>query len=98
MQTFLQRFAALVLCVLHGFDRLRFRGSKRLLCHPGGVHNYLWQAQVLLKDYKSYAKDTTATLCRAVETQAQEAGLYRYLNNCRESKEETALRVAAEQG
>jgi hypothetical protein len=53
--------------------------------------------QVLHKDYNSYAKDTTLTLCKAVEAEAKQAGLYRYLNNGQESKEEVALRLAAEQ-
>jgi hypothetical protein len=97
MNGFLQRFGAFVLGMLHGFDRLRLRGSKRLLCNPGGVFSYLWQVQVPLKDYKAYAKQTTVALCKAIEVQAKQAGLYRYLNNSKESKEEVALRMAAEQ-
>jgi hypothetical protein len=95
MNSFLQRFRSIVSGVLHGFDRLRFRGSKRLLCHPGGFFNFLWQIQVPLRDYKSYARETTVALCKAVETQAKQAGLYIYLNNSHESKEELALRQAA---
>jgi hypothetical protein len=98
MKSFLQRFGSLVLGILHGFDRLRFRGSKRLLCNPGGVSSFLWQSQVQLKDYKSFAKETTVELCKAIETEAKQAGIYEYLNNSQESKEETALRLAAEHG
>jgi hypothetical protein len=98
MKSFLQRFGSLVLGVLHGFDRLRLRGSKRLLCNPGGVFSFLAQVQVPLKDYKTYAKETTLALCQAIETDAKRAGLYHYLNNGHQSKEETALRLAAEQG
>ncbi len=98
MKSFLQRFGSLVLGVLHGFDRLRLRGSKRQLCNPGGAASFLRYVDVLLKDYKSYAKRTTLTLCKAIETEAKQAGLYRYLNNCQESKEEVALHLAAEHG
>jgi hypothetical protein len=98
MKSFLPRLGSLVLGVLHGFDRLRFRGSKRLLCTPGGVFSFLAQGPVLLKDYKTYAKQTTVALCQAVEAQAKQAGLYHYLNNGHESKEQTALRLAAERG
>ena len=98
MKLFLQRFGALILGVLHGFDRLRLRGSKRQLCNPGGADSYLSYIRVPLKDYKSYAKDTTLTLCQAIETEAKEAGLYHYLNNSQESKEEVALRLADEHG
>jgi hypothetical protein len=81
MKSFLQRFGALVLGVLHGFDRLRFRGSKRQLCNAAGVLSYLAHLRVSLVDYKEhYARDTTLTLCRAIETEAKQAGLYRYLN------------------
>ena len=98
MKSFLQRFGSLVLGVLHGFDRLRFRGSKRLLCYPAGVLTYLWQLPVPLVDYKQfYAKQITVSLCRAVEADAERAGLYRFLDNCQEEKEEVALRMAAEQ-
>jgi len=96
MRSFLQRFGSLILGVLHGFDRLRLRGSRRLLCNPGGVSSFLSQVPVPLKDYKSYAKETTVALCKTIETEAKQAGLYQYLNNCQESKEETALRLAAE--
>ncbi len=95
MKSFLQRFGSLVLGVLHGFDRMRFRGSKRLLCNEGGVINFLRQVQVPLKDYKSYAKETTLALCKSIETKAKQAGQYLYVNNSKESKEELALRLAA---
>ena len=98
MQAFLQRFAAFVLGVLHGFDRLRFRGSKRQLCHPSGMRSWLGHVGILLKDYKLYARDTTAALCHALEAPAEQEGLYRYLNNSRDSKEEIALQMAAQQG
>ena len=57
MKTFLQRLAPLVLGVLVGFDRRRFRGSKRQLCYPDGVMSLLSYQSVLLKDFnKPYAK------------------------------------------
>jgi hypothetical protein len=96
MKSFLQRFGSVVLGVLHGFDRLRLRGSKRQLCNARGAAKFLSYVGVLLKDYKCYAKQTTLTLCKAIETEAKRAGLYQYLNNSQESKEEVALRLAAE--
>jgi hypothetical protein len=96
MKEFLRRFATVVTGVLHGFDRLRFRGSKRQLCHVTGVLSWLGYVRILLKDYKSYARDTTLALCRSIEAPAEAAGIYRYLNNLQTSKEETALRMAAE--
>jgi hypothetical protein len=97
MNTFLQRFGRFVVGILHGFDRLRFRGSKRQLCHVSGMQSWLGAMGVLLKHYKVWARDTTVGLCQAIEKPAEEAGLYRYLNNSQDSKEETALQIAAEQ-
>jgi hypothetical protein len=96
MKEFLRRFAAVVTGVLHGFDRLRFRGSKRQLCHVAGVLSWLGHVRILLKEYKVFARDTTLSLCRSIEGPAEQAGLYRYLNNLQASKEEVALRMAAE--
>lgn len=99
MKSFLQRFGAVVLGVLIGFDRWRFRGSKRMLCNPKGVMSFLSYHSVLLKEFKKpFAKDLTAALCRSIEKPAEEAGIYRYVNNSKVSKEETALAIAKQQG
>lgn len=99
MKTFLQRFGALVLGVLVGFDRWRFRGSKRRLCYPEGVMSFLSYHSVLLKDFnKPYAMERTAALCSAIEVPAEQAGIYRYLNSSKISKEETALAIAKQHG
>jgi hypothetical protein len=96
---FLRRFGALVLGVLLGFDRWRFRGSKRRLCYPEGVMGFLSNHSVLLKDFnKPYARDMTATLCASIEKRAKRAGIYRYLSNSKVSKEATALAIAKEHG
>jgi hypothetical protein len=54
MLSVLQRFSSQVSGVLSGFDRLRFRGTKRLLNTPGGMLNFLWHKQILLKQFKEY--------------------------------------------
>jgi hypothetical protein len=96
MKNFLRRFAAVVAGVLHGFDRLRFRGSKRQLCHVAGATSWLSYVGIPLKDYQAFARSTTVALCRSIEGPAETAGIYRFLNNCQVSKEEEALRLAAE--
>jgi hypothetical protein len=98
MHSFLHRFSDRVSGVLNGFDRLRFRGTKRLLMHVGGLLNFLWQAQVLLKDFKDYACSTTATLRGAVEQAAAQAGRpVLYLNGAA-SKEDLARSIAESDG
>jgi hypothetical protein len=98
MKAFLQRFGSVVLGVLHGFDRLRFRGSQRQLCHVAGMMSWLGHLRIPLKEFKLFARDRTVTLCQAIEAPAEQAGLYRFLNNSYTSKEEVALQMAAEQG
>jgi hypothetical protein len=98
MKRFLQRFASLVAGILHGFDRLRFRGSKRQLAYASGLFAWLNFCRIPLKQYKSFARDTTESLCRSIETAAQEAGHFQYLNNSQQSKEETALAMAQRLG
>jgi hypothetical protein len=99
VKTFLRRFAPFVLGILLGFDRIRFRGSKRRLCYPEGVMSFLSYHSVLLRDFnKPYAKDLTVTLCASIEKTAERAGIYRYLPSSEISKEETALTIAAQHG
>src|SRR6202041_1420146 len=74
------------------------RGSKRQLCYEAGILSYLGHCRILLKEYTAFVKDSTATLCQAIEKPAEEAGLYVFLNNCQDSKEEEALKMAAKHG
>ena len=98
MNSFLQRFGQSIVGVLHGFDRLRFRGSKRQLCCISGMMSWLGAMRILLKDYRSFTRDTTVTLCRSIEEPAEQAGLYRYLNSSKDDKERTALEIAKKHG
>ena len=76
---------------------MRLRGSKRLLCNPGGFCDYLRQIDVPIWKYRCHAKGTTVELCKAIETHAKKAGLYHYVNNSWQSKEHLALAQAAAQ-
>ena len=48
MDSFLQRFSDFVLGALHGFDRVRFRGSIRWYSQVGGVMHFLSKISLLL--------------------------------------------------
>lgn len=88
MKGFVQRHAAVVTGMLEGFDRLRFRGTKRLLAHVGGMMNFLSQQKVLLKDFKDYAPSVTDYIRRRTERLAEAAEqTVRYLPGSRLSKE-----------
>lgn len=99
MKTFLLRFGALILSVLSGFDRLRFRGCSRLLSNARGVHSYLYQHDLLIKEYAKHTEQLTKELVRGTEALAQADGdRVHYLNSPTIDKEATALEVARRRG
>ena len=65
MQSFLQRFAGVVLGVLSGFDRLVFRGRLRRLYCPEGMNHYCNANHVLRKEFKEHARSVTAQVMQA---------------------------------
>jgi hypothetical protein len=99
MKTFIQRFVTNILGVLHGFDRIRFRGTRRFLANVAGMMGYLWQRQVLLKDFKAFAGNITAQVRQAAEESAVSQGRpIEYLHNSAMQKEEWARQVAKRDG
>jgi hypothetical protein len=99
MESFLQRFGGIVLGVLHGFDRIRFRGSIRWLSKSSGVMHFLSKISVLLKDFPEFAEGRTKALRKAVEEAATEQGRsVEYVTSSETSKEELALAIEAREG
>jgi hypothetical protein len=97
MKSFLSRFGSLVLFVLSGFDRLRLAGESRLLNHARGVESYLWQRQILFKDFPKHAEELTTLLRDGTEALAQQQGVpLRYLNSPNIDKEAQALALASQ--
>jgi hypothetical protein len=95
VKTFIQRFGTKILGVLHGFDRVRFRGTRRLLANVVGMMNFLWHRQVLLKDFKTYAANITADVRQAAEEVASQQGRpVAYLHNSVMDKEAWARELA----
>jgi len=95
MQTFLGACESLVLGVLHGFDRLVFRGHLRQLSYGHGMECYLSANHVLLKDFKTHAQACTAQLIEASLAPAQRLNRrICYLNSSSISKEDQARRIA----
>jgi hypothetical protein len=89
MMAFVQRFAHLILGVLSGWDRLRFRGTKRWLANPKGLFGFLWQRGVLLKDFGGYADATSQQIRTATEVLTRQHGRpLHYLASAKTPKEE----------
>lgn len=98
MKPFLSRFGSLVLFVLSGFDRLRLAGESRLLNHARGVQSYLWQRNILFKDFPEHALHLTKSLRNETEALAEQQGVpLRYLNSPDIDKEAAALELAQRQ-
>ncbi len=99
MQRFLQQHADQVNGALSGFDRLRFRGTLRLLANTQGLFKFLCHISVLLKDFKTFAQSITDRVRDASERLAKTRGRpLLYLNSPNISKEETARQIADKDG
>ena len=56
MSLFLQRHASDVIGSLSGWDRLRFRGTVRMLANPRGLWRVMSSTKVLLKQFKDSSR------------------------------------------
>jgi hypothetical protein len=85
--------------MLSGFDRLRFRGSLRMLAHTGGFASFLRIIGVKLKDFGHWVEQTTARIREANERVAEQAGRpVKYLSDPSVSKEGLARQIARAEG
>jgi hypothetical protein len=99
MSSFVRRFSQAIYGVLSGFDRVRFRGTQRLLANVRGMMAYLWSCQVLLKDFKTHVTEATDRIRAEVETHASRAGVdIHYVNDSSISKEGLAAELAKRAG
>jgi hypothetical protein len=99
MNTFLRVFAGLVCGVLHGFDRLVFRGHLRQITTAQGMARYLHTNRVLYKDFKDFVQRKTDQLIQAslAEAHRQHRPVL-YLPSSSISKEGQAAQLAARDG
>jgi hypothetical protein len=95
MKTFLQRHASSVIGVLSGFDRVRLRGTVRLLANAGGLGAALGHVGVLLKDFKQFAGGVSKQIKATSEQAAESANRpVLYLNSPSIRKEDVAREIA----
>jgi hypothetical protein len=99
MNCFLQRHASSVTGMLSGFDRVRFRGTIRLLANDAGLGAVMSFLGVLLKDFKAFAMGLSEELKAASLAMASSADRpVRYLASVHERKEDVARQIAREDG
>lgn len=99
MNGFLQRHERSVTGMLSGFDRVRFRGTIRLLANVSGLAAVLSYLGVLLKDFGDWAMGLSEQLKAASVAVAESSGRpVKYLASSLVSKEDLARAIAREDG
>jgi hypothetical protein len=85
--------------ILRGFDRVRIRGTKRLLSYAGGLAGYLWHQGVPLTDFGKHAEQTSQGIKDATQQLAKSAGLsVEYLAAPGIDKDQRARQIAQRHG
>ena len=74
MTTFEQKHAGDLHGILEGFDRIIFRGYLQSFFSTNGFGYFLYQENVLLKDYGTYVKSVTIELKNHIERVVEDAG------------------------
>ncbi len=96
---FIQRFGDKITGVLSGYDRLVLRGSLLAIVFPEGMKRVLRLKKILLKDFGQWAQRMTEQLkqasCQAARDQNRPIV---YLPSASTDKEETARKIAAQDG
>jgi hypothetical protein len=99
VNSFVQRHSQSVTGMLSGFDRVRFRGTLRLLANASGLGCLLGYLGILLKDFKEYAQAASEQIKSASLEMASTTGRpIRYLSDPSIRKEEVARQIAIEDG
>ncbi len=84
---------------IKGLDRIRFRGTLRLIANERGMLVYLSYAKVLLKDFYKWIEGKTETIRSSCTRRAEERGIpVVYLNSSSVDKEEIARNIMKERG
>jgi len=96
-ESFLSKFGQNITGILSGFDRVRFRGTLRLLFEPAAMERYLCSCGVLIKEFKHFAESVTAKVKAAAYRSAAAAKRpTQYLSSSKLSKEQYARQIAFE--
>jgi len=96
-ESFISKFGQNITGILSGFDRIRFRGTLRLLFKPAAMERYLCSCGVLIKEFKHFAESVTAKVKAAAYRSAAAAKRpVQYLSSPKVSKEDYARQIAFE--
>jgi hypothetical protein len=95
MNRFITNHADKIKGVLHGFDRLVFRGNLRQIAYVNGLVFWFWKRRVLLKEFGSFAQGLSDRLKEASCRRALAVGRpVQYLQSSKTDKEAIARKIA----
>ena len=83
-----------IMGAIKGLDRIRFRGTLRLLANQNGLRSFMSYTNILLKDFSGWVENLTGMIRKSCEARADELGIKtRYLGSSRiEASKKTAFR------
>ena len=99
MNRFVQKHSEELIGVTSGFDRLVLKGTLRPLSYTAGMMNFLFEKEVLLKDFSSYVQEVSEGVKEASQQEAERLGrTNRYLESSQTRKEPLARKIAEKDG
>jgi hypothetical protein len=99
MDQFIKKHESKIVGSLSGWDRVRFRGTARLLCAVRGLMAWLTDNQVRLTGFAKFADDQTERLKASVEQVAAAGGrAIKYLASSLLSKEDLVQELLKREG
>jgi hypothetical protein len=94
-QPFLSRYGKDAIGILHGFDRLRLRGTLRQLYCPRVMEACLSACHILIKDFGQLVERTTVAVKETARALAAKAGRpFIFVPSSQTSKEDLARKLA----
>jgi len=95
---FTERHSKEIHGILHGFDRLVFRGYLGNFFHGKGMYYYLSQTNVRLTGFDTFMKSQQVKFRAHINQLAEDAdAIVHYINNSKESKDQRAKKDLAKQ-
>ena len=99
MDLFIQKYRKKVIGILSGFDRLVLKGTLRAISYVAGMRSFLYDMEVLLKDFSSYVESTTKLLREASTEEARRLNRpIIYLASSQPRKELIARKIRSRDG
>jgi len=88
-----------IMGAIRGLDRIRFRGTLRLLANQSGLGKFMSFTNILLKDFGGWAEGLTSMMRQSCTSRAEQLRIeMRYLRSSGVDKEKLARQIAKEKG